>query len=383
MDLTFIFIFLNFVFFTLSQLVSISKDSGLNIYFFDIFLVFTNIFLFVKLVKRGKFILNFPLLVFSLFFIFSLVFTFFQIYFFSFIEQIKIQSYLFRFSGYFFFGYLMFLSLRYELLSLEKLKVVLINNFYLLTFLNIIQMIFFNDLTNLAQFGWDPHIGRLTGTFLDPNFMAFYLCLYFLLNNFVLKNKYIEYISIFSIFLTLSRNGILTFLIVYLLINYKNLFKLAAILFVSLLIIFINPRIIERFIQFSDSNDSSYLRIISWTEALDLFSFNNYSGIGFNNYRNSLELYRISDLSNLSRNSSNSTDSSFLLVFVTLGGVGFILIVLLFIGFVLPGKFVYFNFLIVLSLMFNSLFINSLFYPQISILIFVSLFLGIYLKNTD
>lgn len=36
----------------------------------------------------------------------------------------------------------------------------------------LIQWLFFSNFTSLTVFGWDPHQGRLTSTFLDPNFFG-------------------------------------------------------------------------------------------------------------------------------------------------------------------------------------------------------------------
>ena len=376
-------ILLNFISFSLGQLSAVSRSDGLNIYFFDIFLIFSNLTLFFYIMRRGKFKINFPLLTFIFFFLYSLIFTFSQIYYFDFLSILQSLSYLLRFSAYFIFGYFIYLLLSSKLLSTDQLKNIFVINFIFLTTLNLLQLVFLNNLTYLAQYGWDPHIGRLTGSFLDPNFMAFYLCIYYVLNNYFIKNKYLEYISIFSIFLTLSRNGILTFLLLFLILNIKNFKKLIILFFCFLLFLIINPRILDRFIQFQNSDDSSYQRVISWNEALKLSNFNNFQGVGFNNYKNNLEFYRINSLDSLKRNSVNSTDSSFLHVYVTLGFLGLILVLVLLGGFMFKKGFIMLNTILLIGLFFNSQFINSLFYPQISVLLFCTLNLGIYLKESE
>lgn len=370
-------ILLNFLFFSLGQLTTISRSiGGFNIYFFDIFLFFTNLVLVFWIGMRGKFKINFPLIIFSIFLFFSLSLTLSQVYFYPIFEQIKILSYLIRFSQYFIFGYLLFNLVNCCLLDKPELRNIFVINFYFLSILNLLQLLFLNDLSGIAKFGWNPHIGRLTGTFLDPNFMAFYICLYFVLNHFYLKNKYIEYLSIFSIFATLSRNGIITLFVIYLLLNLKIRKKLIFLFLIASLFLIINPRIIERFSQFTDANDSSYVRLISWNEGIKVTNFSSYSGVGFNNYKNNLEFYRVSSLDGLERNSSNSTDSSFLHIFVTLGPVGFVMMLGLFLSFTYNSKFIIKNIVILLSLLFNSQFINSLFFPQIGFLIFIMLFLA-------
>ncbi len=376
-------ILLNFILFTLGQLVAISRSGGgLNIYLFDIFLFFLNFILVINILKRGKFKINFPLFSFTLFFIFSLIFTGIQIYYFDLKQQIQVFSYVIRFSNYFLFGYLLYSLLSSKLLSIDELKKILQINFFVLSILNLLQLIFLNNLSSLAEFGWDPHLGRLTGTFLDPNYMAYYLCLYYLLNHFYLKDRWIEYLSIFSIFLTLSRNGILTFFIVFVLCNLRDVKKLTLLLIMILIFMLFDPRLIDRFLQFQDREDSSYVRLISWNEALKIGYMTNFSGIGFNNYKNNLEIYNIVSQDSLTKNSVASSDSSFLHVFVTLGLLGFLLLLVNLISFVFgKNSLIFPNLVVLISLIFNSQFINSLFFPQISLLLFLILFMGIFISE--
>jgi hypothetical protein len=249
--------------------------------------------------------------------------------------------------------------------------------------MNILQLVFLNSLSEISSFGWDPHIGRLTGSFLDPNFMAYYLCLYYVINHFFLKKTLIEYISLISVFLTLSRNGILTLIIIFLICNIRNFKKILLLSLIGILFILINPRLVDRFLQFQDRNDSSYVRVASWNEALKVTFLNNFSGIGFNNYKNNLEFYRVVPLDSLNKNSVTSTDSSYLHIFVTLGVVGIFLFSINLISFVFLNGVIKSNLVVLISLMFNSQFINSLFYPQISFILFVILFLGLYFKENN
>jgi O-antigen ligase len=49
----------------------------------------------------------------------------------------------------------------------------------LLVIIGLAQLIFFPDLSLLAQAGWDPHQWRLVSTWLDPNFLGIFLVLFF------------------------------------------------------------------------------------------------------------------------------------------------------------------------------------------------------------
>ena len=373
----FYLILINLLLFSSGQIATITRNGGLNIYLFDIFLIISNFVIFGYLMKRGKFKINFPLLSFFLFILFSLFVTIFQIYYFDFLSQFLILSYLVRFSSYFFFGYFIYLLVLNKLITKDTLKRILTINFWFLTSLNALQLIFLNNLSELATFGWDPHINRLTGSFLDPNFMAFYLCLYFILNKYFLQNKYIEYLTIISIFLTVSRNGILTFLIVLILSTKLTIKKFVYFFIILILLLMFVPQISNRFTQFSDSNDSSYQRLISWNEGLKVANFSNFWGVGFNNYRNSAQFYKINSGQELIKNSANSVDSSLLFILITTGVFGLVIFVIHLFSFTFQNKLIWQNIVLLVGLLFNSLFINSMFYPQTCLLLYLSLFIGL------
>ena len=373
----FYLILINLLLFSSGQIATITRNGGLNIYLFDIFLIISNFVIFGYLMKRGKFKINFPLLSFILFILFSLFVTIFQIYYFDFLSQFLILSYLVRFSSYFFFGYFIYLLVLNKLITKDTLKRILTINFWFLTSLNALQLIFLNNLSELATFGWDPHINRLTGSFLDPNFMAFYLCLYFILNKYFLQNKYIEYLTIISIFLTVSRNGILTFLIVLILSTKLTIKKFVYFFIILILLLMFVPQISNRFTQFSDSNDSSYQRLISWNEGLKVANFSNFWGVGFNNYRNSAQFYKINSGQELIKNSANSVDSSLLFILITTGVFGLVIFVIHLFSFTFQNKLIWQNIVLLVGLLFNSLFINSMFYPQTCLLLYLSLFIGL------
>jgi hypothetical protein len=370
-------ILINLLLFSSGQIAALNRSGGLNIYLFDILVIISNFVIFGYLLNRGKFKINFPLLSFILFILFTLLITILQIYYFDFLSQFLILSYLLRFSSYFFFGYFVYILVLNNLVSKEDLKRILTINFWFITALNALQLVFLNNLSELARFGWDPHINRLAGSFLDPNFMAFYLCLYFILNRYFLKNNYIEYIAIISIFLTVSRNGILTFLIILLLSTKITIKKIIYFFLIFSLLLLLVPQVFNRFTQFSDSNDSSYQRLISWNEGLKVANFSNFWGIGFNNYRNSAEFYKINSGQELVKNSANSVDSSLLFILITTGVFGLVVFVIHLISFTFQNKLIWQNVVLLVGLLFNSLFINSLFYPQTCLFLYLILFIGL------
>jgi hypothetical protein len=333
--------------------------------------------MFGNLILFRNFKINLNFLVFIFFILISLTITIPKVYFLGIEENLKILSYLVRFSNFYMFSYLLYQHLYFNIISKASLIKILRTNFYVLTILNIVQLIFFSNLGFLAVHGWDPHINRLTGTFLDPNFMAFYLCLYFVLNEVLIKSKWISIISIISIFLTISRNGIITFIIIYLIINFKKLKKLFLITVILFTVALISPNFISRFQGFQDHNDSSYLRIGSWFQATQVFVFGGGEGVGFNNYKNSLINWNLISIDDYDAHHSTSSDSSLLFILSTTGVIGLILILLLLLSFI-KNKY---SLGVVLGLLFNSLFINSFFYPQTSVLLFLTLLICLDLNG--
>lgn len=356
--------------------MSLSRADGFNLYFFDLFLILS-IFIFGLIcVFKRLFRFTFPLLIFVLFNLTLILISIFSVsieaptY-----ELVKIFSYLIRVDLYFLFGYFVFIFLKEGYVNIGILKNDLVLNFWIVTFLNLLQLIFLPNLTELAIYGWDPHLGRLVGTFLDPNFLAFYLVTYFILNKYFLKNNLIMYVSIISVFLTLSRNGIITLLLVLLLTSKLNFKKtIYSILFIFILLLSI-PNLNSRFLGFVNEDDSSYQRVVSWSEGYRVLLFSGFEGVGFNNYRNSNYLNNLLSKDSLSRNSSTSVDSSFFHILITGGFYSLILSLIFFISLLYRKKIIYPNLVLLVSLGFNSLFINSLFYPQISVMLFLTFFI--------
>src|SRR5258708_2952386 len=77
--------------------------------------------------------------------------------------------------------------LGFLLIKTKQISIHNLLNLYLVVgviflFLGFVQLIFFPDLETLKFFGFDPHQGRLTSTFLDPNFTGAFLNIFFLIS---------------------------------------------------------------------------------------------------------------------------------------------------------------------------------------------------------
>lgn len=362
--------------FTLANLTSISRVGGYNFYLYDFYLLILNLAVFVWCLKKGIPRINLNLILLVLFLFWSIVVTVSNVSFYAFNDQFLVLSYLFRFGNYSFFGFLIYSLLKSKILSTYDFQHILRVNFYLLVILNVLQYFIFRDISSLSIYGFDPHQTRLTGTFLDPNYMGIYLILYFIISENFLKSRFISYSSFLMLLLTESRSAFLTFLVALVFLIFKSP---KYFIYLALIISFsFGTSFVNRIELSKASNDSSNLRIESWKNAVQLYSFSPEFGVGFNNYRNMTKYFNLSTPEMYYANSSNSSDSSLLSVLAMVGGLGLFLFVSYLFSF---GYKVFENLIFLGVILFNSLFINSLFFPSICVLVILILNFNLANKN--
>ncbi len=354
--------------FTLGNVSSLSRFGGNNIYLYDIYLSFFNIGVFIWYIKRKQILIPLNILFVVTFLIFSLLSTLFSIANYPISDQFLVLGYLVRFGNYSFFGFLIYILLKSKILLTIDFQNILKLNFYLLFILNMAQYFLFRDISSLSIYGFDPHQNRLTGTFLDPNYMGIYLIIYFLFSELTLNSRFVSISSFIMILLTESRSAFLTLLLALFILMFRSPKYL---LFVALLFVFsFGTSFINRIELTKAANDSSNLRIESWKNAIQLYSLSPEFGIGFNNYRNMSKFFNLTSPENYYSNSSNSSDSSLLSILVMTGGIGLFLFLLYLISF---GLRVYDNLIYLAVIFFNSIFINSLLFPTVCVLILLIL----------
>ena len=362
--------------FTLANLTSISRVGGYNFYLYDFYLLILNLAVFVWCLKKGILRINLNLILLVLFLVWSTVVTVSNISFYAFNDQFLVLSYLFRFGNYSFFGFLIYSLLKSKILSTYDFQHILRVNFYLLVILNVLQYFIFRDISSLSTYGFDPHQTRLTGTFLDPNYMGIYLILYFIISENFLKSRFISYSSFLMLLLTESRSAFLTFLIALVFLIFKSP---KYFIYLALIISFsFGTSFVNRIELSKASNDSSNLRIESWKNAVQLYSFSPEFGVGFNNYRNMAKYFNLSTPEMYYANSSNSSDSSLLSVLAMVGVLGLFLFVSYLFSF---GYKVFENLIFLGVILVNSLFINSLFFPSVCVLVILILNFNLANKN--
>lgn len=267
----------------------------------------------------------------------------------------------------------------------------------ILSVLGFVQLILFPDFSFMAQYGWDPHQGRLLSTWYDPNFLGGFLglaaviilsrVLVFLRETKVWNNKNIIPLAswiiglgivVGALILTYSRSALLAFLIgvtiVTILISRRTF---VLVLIILSLIVISNPRLQTRIQGAIQVDVTASLRIQSWRETLDDIDRNPIWGIGYNTIK-----YQTIVPSEL--NSASGRDSSLLTLWLTGGIIGLALFGIIIINSLFrawqkvssSGLERVWGVAIIAgwaSILVHSMFVNSIFFPHI--LIFIIFFL--------
>ncbi len=336
---------------------------------------------------------------------------------FPFIQMAVGMTYMIRFAMY-----IVLAPMTYDILTRHpELKRNILLGFLaplpVLILFGFLQLIFYPNfyVLGLHLLGWDPHIGRMTATWLDPNFLSGFfalilglvmsLGLYYRRNGDKQRFLFLAAVAllgIIALYLTFSRSGILAFLMtVGVLAFFKSRKLLLAAILVSTLVFGFSPRTQERVGEMWISaktlvgleeqralDPTAALRVWSWSFAKEIIQDYPLLGIGYSRYQYEIN-YRGHAL--LSDHSSGGSDSSLLTLWATTGlfgllsflAVGFVALVLAFKrmfyhedfeSYVLAGFVASFAGLLV-----HSVFVNSLVFP----LIMVYLWIGIGLIDAE
>ena len=246
------------------------------------------------------------------------------------------------------------------------------------------QYFLYPNLRNLFYLGWDEHLYRMFSSFLDPNFAGGFFVLFFIFilglnyqnlkNNLISKSVVLGVLSLFvlfAVYLTYSRSAFVMLAIslsVFLFLIKK--WKLIAFALIGLLlIVFIIPKSFQTEGTNLLRTFSSEQRIESSQVALKIFQSSPLFGVGFNSYRYAQNKIGLNNQIWQTTHSGAGTDNSFLFVLATTGIIGLVSYLYLISRIASFAKDNLKNnvfSLILLSslagLIFNSFFINSLFY---------------------
>ncbi|MDP4010737.1 MAG: O-antigen ligase family protein [Candidatus Roizmanbacteria bacterium] len=278
-----------------------------------------------------------------------------------------------------------FFYLRYclKLLSIRLDRgIVYISVFIFLS--SILQYFLYPNIGNIAYLGWDPHISRLVGVFLDPPIAAavIFLAGWFVLSRFLRERKktyaiFSILISFLLIVLTYSRGAFLALFGTMLLygIFLKRYVAIAITVVVFGLLVFLIPKAQTESINLLRTTSIS-ARFEDYQKGIEIWKKSPILGIGYNHIRFEKEKY-IYEVFVESYNPSHgiaSFHSSFMIVLVTGGVVGLILFLYILLDLAKKSTFMMIA-IVFLSIL--SFFDNVLLHP------FVIFFLGVlYLSDS-
>lgn len=244
------------------------------------------------------------------------------------------------------------------------------------------QLKFFHAIppSFIAQYGFDPHSGRLFALFFDPNLVASILMLTGLLT-FGLYERYQRrsslaalVIQLAALALTVSRSGMLGLAVAaFFVLLALHPRWLLGVLAVGMMGIFLSTTLWSRIGGGVALDATSRARFASWETAQQVIAVNPVVGVGYNYYQSATAaLGRYTPRVGQIALAANASDSSLLTVWSTTGIFG----LLLYVGWLLSLTTTSTNLVgtavirgVVIGLLINSLFINSLLYPFVLFLI--------------
>lgn len=344
-------------------------------------LVVASIFtVWLLLVKKTSYKLAKPILLFSLVGLVSLL-----------INLNKFENQQILISSLYLVRFVLYSGLYFVFVDIGKMQNKPIQKYFAFSGLIImttgfLQYFFYPSLKNMIYKGWDEHMFRLFGTFLDPNLAGVILVLFFILffvfKDKVFKNKKLSYLvltlNFIAIILTYSRGAIVMFVVcslIYTIIKKNWKVVATAVGILAIVFVVLSPRF---YIENTNllRTFSSKERIKTWEEGIKIFK-KNPMGIGFNTLRYERGKMYPNDKYLSVSHSGAGLDSSFIFILTTTGIPGiiayvYVLLKILKLGLSKMKKGSY-GLILVISLgglIVNSLFINSLFYSFIMIWLF-------------
>lgn len=236
-----------------------------------------------------------------------------------------------------------------------------------------VQYFLYPDLRNLEYLGWDPHLGRIFSTILDPNYfgiLMFLACILTVTGGIRQNFMKIVFTGLFlsALSFTYSRSTYLVMVVsgLYYAVKSKNMIYIILTVFlVTSLFIFL-PK------PYGESANlyrvfSITERVGNWKEGMDLFARYPITGIGYNRLRQMRSEQQHQKGVNgeipEQSHSAGGFDNSFIYIAATSGIAG-LFALLVFLRYV----FTYGNTttkLSLLAIVIHSFFLNTLFFPWV------------------
>lgn len=331
--LIFFFLSLTFVFLAVGQLGRISfLGQQINGYLYEVPAVITLALLAIKggIVPLREAWNGYK----SVFFFFAIAFCSFAFSFFHFdgesngIAVLYLGRLLFYFL--FFFYLLSFLKKRKNATKTLCYGIAVFAG--LTAVFSIIQYIWYPELRNLLYLGWDPHLYRMFGTFLDTSFAAgiYSLCFFFIFfyGRSFISRAYLYYlflgVFLLCVLLTFSRATYLIFFLSFLGVMFAaKRYRLSALVLgcaVVVLVLVPKPQGEGVNLLRTFSVES---RLVDYQNAIHIWTENPLLGYGYNHLRAVKHEHGLIDDANYEiTHAGASFHSSFLVILTTMGIIG-------------------------------------------------------------
>lgn len=310
-------------------------------------------------------------------------------------ETLLSSFYFIRFIGYAFL-YVITADLIKSEKDTRRMLYVIISAAVLIAIGGFIQLKIYPDFRPMEDLGWDPHVGRLLGTFFDPNFiggaLAFVSCIVLgIILNSKKKNLFLAVALLLmatAIFYTYSRSSYLALALGIFAIGILRSRKLLLAIIIGVVVLIpLSPRAETRIVDMYESARSiltqtavtpditSQHRLASWRRAVEVYKSHPILGAGYNTFK-----YVQSNeglIMNIESHASSGSDSSLLTILATTGPLGLlaflsIYVIILRRTFKTRGRGISLGmFGGTLGLLVHSIFVNSLLFPHITVFFWV------------
>ncbi|QQS38543.1 O-antigen ligase family protein [Candidatus Woesebacteria bacterium] len=270
--------------------------------------------------------------------------------------------------------YFFYLFLRENVSDDTQLREIIIKTLVfiglVIALLGLIQYVIYPDLTGIVALGWDNHLYRLVGSFIDPGFTGLFLAFAILVGVYmqsITKDRrfvWIIGVMVIALLLTYSRASYLALLagLAALFVANSNLRKITAVYaFIFMISIPLLPRPNSIGVKLERTGTVVH-RINNYDETISIWRNNPVFGVGYN----TLCAYKkeILKRTDVGEHSCSGADSSLLLLLATTGVIGacaFVNDALKIIKASMFTKNALFT-ATLFSLFVHSLFVNSMFY---------------------
>ena len=325
-------------------------------YLYELFLVVFIILLAFKIEFRKILSGNTSILIFLSWILFGLLISTFS---YKILDNIVALLYTLRLSAYFIYLIIIKNYFKKNKDAKHAWNVGIVFFLALTIVFSFVQYFLYPNIGNLAYLGWDPHLYRMVGLFFEPQLAVAIYGLLFLyihyLNSFarnqkiflppsnylpnlykvgidmlhvaakilVTSLKFIPAVLFIMIFLTVSRGGIIAFIITLLFVFRKKIKAILLGLFIIAVIFIDVPKPQSEGLNIFRTS-SIQTRLIDYQKAFKIWQKSPVLGIGYNHIRfekDKLEEKPLTEKYNPSH-ASSSFHSSFLIILVTSGVIG-------------------------------------------------------------